>query len=331
MSHPRIAAVTCMRNEGQFALEWVAYHREIGFDEILVFTNDCEDGLDTMLDHLAERGELTHIRNGPLDDLSPQLRAIARALAHPRVRGCDWLLFSDADEFPVISYGTGRIHDLVAAMPGHTDCIALHWKAFGTSGLASFPTDANVLEVNRQAQAEPDPTGFHKSLFRPNKFATATDHMPKKPFGPVVLRNARGQEMNPRALRGDFAKLRGNPPELFTFEGAAMHHYALRADDVFVMKNHRGDGRGFTNSKYFLNSGFYRRFNRNDVEDLGIQHHVPGMRTRKAAYLNDPDIAAAHQRGIAFFQDLKAQVLTPEQKTAWTKPAKDQGDTHGIL
>jgi len=315
-----------MRNEGQFALEWVAYFREIGFDDILIFTNDCDDGSDQLLARLDALGEITHIPNPPLDaphDEEPPLaRGILRAFAHPKVRASDWLLLCDADEFPLIEYGTGQIHDLVAAMPGHTDCIALHWRAFGTNGLEDFPPGANVTEVCPMAQGEPDPSGFHKSLFRPNKFAAAIDHMPKAPFGPVVLRNAAGQQMNPRAFTGHWSKYRGVNPEQINFGGAVMHHYAVRADDIFVMKNHRGDGRGFTNSKYFLHSGFYNRFNKNDVADDKIQRHLPGLQARKAQYLADPEIARTHQQGIDFFQELKSRVLTPEQRRAWSKRRK---------
>lgn len=60
-----------MRNEGQFILEWVAYFRTLGFDEILVMTNDCDDGSDKMLDRLEKMGELMHIDNTELDDLPP--------------------------------------------------------------------------------------------------------------------------------------------------------------------------------------------------------------------------------------------------------------------
>ena len=44
--------ITTMKNEGPFILEWLAYHRAIGVDDFLIYTNDCTDGTDTMLDLL---------------------------------------------------------------------------------------------------------------------------------------------------------------------------------------------------------------------------------------------------------------------------------------
>ncbi|SMX39201.1 glycosyltransferase family 2 protein [Octadecabacter ascidiaceicola] len=319
---PRICVVTCMRNEGQFLLEWVAYYRALGFDEIIVMTNDCDDGTDLILDRLEELGHVTHVQNLAMDDLAPLERGIKRAFAHPKVQSCDWLMLCDADEFPYIDHGDGNIHDLISAMPGHTDCIALAWKAFGTSGLEVFPQGANVLEVNTMAQDEPDPAGFHKSIFRPNKFSEAIDHMPKSPHGPVIVRNSNGQEMNPVAFNKPWSKYRGTAANLVTFEGACMHHYATRADDIFVMKNDRGDGRFASHTKYYKNSGFYTRFNRNDVSDRQIEKLLPAVKRIKDSFMKDPILSDLHRKAIEHFKSHKERVLTPEQLAAWTKKTK---------
>ena len=50
----RFLAVLTVRNEGAFLLEWLAHHRAVGFTHILVLSNDCQDGTDTMLDRLDE-------------------------------------------------------------------------------------------------------------------------------------------------------------------------------------------------------------------------------------------------------------------------------------
>ncbi len=50
-----VAIITCMKNEGPFILEWLAYHRAIGVKDVLVYTNDCNDGTDTFLELLQEK------------------------------------------------------------------------------------------------------------------------------------------------------------------------------------------------------------------------------------------------------------------------------------
>ena len=48
--------VGCMKNEAPYIVEWVAYHRAMGVDNFLIYTNDCTDGTDELLDVLAEKG-----------------------------------------------------------------------------------------------------------------------------------------------------------------------------------------------------------------------------------------------------------------------------------
>ncbi|MDB4053693.1 glycosyltransferase family 2 protein [Octadecabacter sp.] len=59
----RITAITPMKNEGPFILEWLAYHLMIGINDFVVFTNDCEDGTDAILERLDELGLVRHLPN----------------------------------------------------------------------------------------------------------------------------------------------------------------------------------------------------------------------------------------------------------------------------
>ena len=44
----RYLAITTLRNECAFLLEWLAHHRAVGFTDFLVFSNDWQDGTDAM-------------------------------------------------------------------------------------------------------------------------------------------------------------------------------------------------------------------------------------------------------------------------------------------
>ena len=76
----KITAVTTKKNEGAFLLEWIADHKIIGFTDIVILSNDCEDGSDEMLDHLSKSGEIIHLRNdGPYDDRGIQFATLKLA------------------------------------------------------------------------------------------------------------------------------------------------------------------------------------------------------------------------------------------------------------
>ena len=53
--------ITCLRDEGPFLIEWLAYHRAIGFDRFIIGANDCTDGSHDMLTRLAEMGEVIYL------------------------------------------------------------------------------------------------------------------------------------------------------------------------------------------------------------------------------------------------------------------------------
>jgi len=57
--HGRITAVSMMKDEAPYLLEWFAHHMAVGFTDILVYTNDCSDGTDAMLMRLEELGRVT--------------------------------------------------------------------------------------------------------------------------------------------------------------------------------------------------------------------------------------------------------------------------------
>ena len=54
MADLRITAVTCVKNEGPFLLEWIAFHRVIGVTDFLFYSNDCTDATDRLLDQLED-------------------------------------------------------------------------------------------------------------------------------------------------------------------------------------------------------------------------------------------------------------------------------------
>ena len=70
-----ITTVTCVKNEGPFLLEWIAFHQCIGVTNFLFYSNDCDDGTDTLLDALAELGHVTHLLN-PAEGRNYQMEAL---------------------------------------------------------------------------------------------------------------------------------------------------------------------------------------------------------------------------------------------------------------
>ena len=90
---------TCVKDEVSSMLEWIAFHKVHGFDEIAVYDNDSRDGTFALLEPLAERGEIFLERVLDRTDISPQIDAYTREVR--RASPTEWVMFADADEFTV--------------------------------------------------------------------------------------------------------------------------------------------------------------------------------------------------------------------------------------
>jgi hypothetical protein len=67
--------LSTMKNEAPFILEWVAYHRAIGFDRIKIVPEESDDGTTDLLDALAGQGIIDPIAQTVPADTSPQANA----------------------------------------------------------------------------------------------------------------------------------------------------------------------------------------------------------------------------------------------------------------
>jgi hypothetical protein len=316
---PPVALVSCMRNEGIHILEWLAYHRTVGFGPVVVCTNDCEDGSDTLLDLLATQGEVTHLPTPLPPGTPPQAAGIARAMAHLAGTDAEWLAHLDSDEFLNIAPGAAPVQSLVnRAADAHV--IALPWRLFGDNGHADWPGE--TLPAFTACETAPDPaTVKFKSLFRFRAFASASDHMPTEPLidAPQAV-NAAGEPLSAAVLHGP-PRSRYQPVDIALQGGAQVNHYAIRSTDVFLLKNDRGRGMGPPSDKYHLGSKWHRIANRNDVQDRSILARWPEVATELARLRALPGIAEAEARCRDWFAATRAARLTPDNLKRWTNKA----------
>jgi hypothetical protein len=299
----KVAAVLCVKNEGAFLLEWVAHHRAVGITDFLVFSNDCEDGTDLMLDRLQDLGWLTHIRNpGPFDE-GPQWAALKQADRHPLVRGADWLIALDIDEFINVQVGDRTLAALLGSLPQAT-AIPLTWRMFGNAGVARF-ADVPVTETfTRTAPVPlywPWRAMLFKTLFRNDgTYARLGVHRPQRPRaeGLAAQRwfDGSGREMPTRYHSARIFSDPGTVP----YGLVQLNHYALGAAESFVLKCHRGRPNREAMA-VGLGLDYWVERNFDLVEDRSILDLASGpLRQRLRA---DSVLAPLHQTAVAWRQN----------------------------
>ena len=124
----RFVIVTPMKNEGPFILEWVAHNLAIGVDEMAIFSNDCTDGSDALLDRLHEMGKLRHVDNSSRKP-APQRRAYRRFLKMEIAGPEDWVIPIDADEYINVKTGDHTLRALTDAVP-QARTLSMTWRLF---------------------------------------------------------------------------------------------------------------------------------------------------------------------------------------------------------
>ena len=299
--------LSAMRNEGPDLLEWMAWHRLIGFDRIVVWTNDCTDGSDALLDALAGIGWVTHHRHHPAPGASVQGDVATLALQDPQVAGADWLMWLDADEFLRVNTGAGRLPDLVAAL-GDADGIAVNWRLFGDSGHDRSPPGLVTECFTRAAPLKTRLNRSVKTFHRvDHRIARLFIHRPvwhEDAAPPVTLLTGGGA-----VLSQDFIhrpKENGNPQEMVDkgqqdWSLAQVNHYAVKALERVAAKKLRGDGLYADWSNRF-DFRYLKRFNRNDEVDTTIFPQLPALKAEIARALSDATVAAAYADCTARFR-----------------------------
>ncbi|MEX0309253.1 MAG: glycosyltransferase family 2 protein [Tateyamaria sp.] len=298
MSH---LALLTVRNEAAFLLEWLAHHRAVGFDAFVVFSNDCQDGTDDMLDRLAELGWVTHIRNeGPYDKGGIQFTALKMAAKLDQVRDADWVLPLDVDEFVNIHAGDGTLPALHAALPEAT-AITLTWRLFGNNGQVRY-LDQPVTEQFPMAAPEILHWPWRASMF---KTLYANDGTYRKPgvhrprdANKARLKDARWFDSHGRALDDQFKTRRifstfGQP----NYGLAQINHYPLGSMEAYILKADRGRA---VHSDDMLAVDYWVERNFNTDRDDSIRRYDRTRDGHLAELKSDNTLKRLHEAAVAW-------------------------------
>lgn len=311
----RATAVLTVRNEAAFLLEWVAHHKGIGFTDILVLSNDCNDGTEAMLDRLAELGEIAHEPNPGPHEGGVQFAAMKRADAHPLVQGADWLMTLDVDEFVNIHVGDHSLAALTTALPD-ADAITLTWRVFGNCGVRDY-TDRPVTETFTRAAPElmiwPWRAFMFKTLYRNNgAYRKLGIHRPRSPTGAAdAMRwfDGEGRELAPRFRKQGIFSPFGRP----NYALAQANHYPLGAMESYIVKRDRGRA---VHGDETLGLDYWTERNWCQEEDHSIRQS-DGVRDAHLARLrSDPELARLHKDAVAWRKARFAELMAEEANRA---------------
>lgn len=230
----RVALCGIVKNEAAYLIDWIAWHRALGFTDFIIADNDSTDGTAELLAQLQARHALFSFPMPARLHRSPQLDAYAHAAALAARLGIDWIAFFDADEFLLPATPTVRLPALLQALPEDCGALAVNWAVYGSSGQFRAGPEPVPYRFTERAPLS-DEDGRHsginqhyKSVIRPKAFA---GRMP----------NPHHMDLKPgfRYCAADGTPLAPTRPGLATpimWEPFRLNHYIVRSWGEFVQK-----------------------------------------------------------------------------------------------
>ena len=310
----RITAVTCVKNEGPFLLEWIAFHRVLGGTDFLCYSNDCDDGTDDLLDALQSEGIVQHLPN-PATGRHYQMEALKDAVHHQVIQNADWIWVADVDEFLNIHVGNGTIPELVEAC-GTPMAISVTFQFFSNDDVVDFADkpiigqflhshnpdiwcDQFAIEVKTLTRRDfpLQYYGAHRPFFRK---LLPRDQQPSWTDGS-------GRPVPPQFLTAALKQSIRRFPAAGARNFATLNHYALRSMDSYLVKNARGD---VNRENRAFDDLYWRERNDNGYFDDSILHYMPRLTAEIARLKELPGIGALHAETVRRHREKIASLMT---------------------
>ncbi len=220
-----IALCAIVKDEVRAIVEWLAYHKALGFSDIVIYDNESSDGTEKILQALDDAGELLRLEWPHAVGARPQRLAYDHMRRHSTA---DWIAFFDVDEFLHLRQDQS-MPEFLARFGDDVNGIAVHWHAFNSGGQDRY-RPAPVIE--RFTEALPRDSQYNcsmKSIGRRERIAATGIHSLAVSEGRYVTPSGKDvQLVNGQTLQG------------YDVEVAVLHHYLVKSMEEFEEKRNRG-------------------------------------------------------------------------------------------
>lgn len=300
--------VGCMKNEAPYIAEWVAYHRAIGVDNFLIYTNDCTDGTAEILDRMQALGLVQHRNNDGWKGNSPQQSALNKALREPLIRNAEWIIHIDVDEFINIRCDNGTLDDFFARVPNASN-VAMTWRLFGHGGVTDL-SDGFVIDQFEYCAPrfcpKPHTAWGFKTMFRnTGAYAKMSCHRPNKLNealrDQVRWVNGSGQDMTREVAENGWR----NSIKSIGYDLLQLNHYALRSAESFLIKRQRGRALHVDRA---IGINYWIRMDWGDARDITIKRNMPRLRAEFDRMMQDDKLRGLHEQGLDWHRAKAAEL-----------------------
>ena len=302
-----LAACCAVKNESSHVLEWMAFHRAIGFEHLVIIDHNSTDNTAEVVASFSDQSSVTLI---PWRRSGDQIDMINWVVSKFR-NEFFWCAFIDCDEFLYPSQ-PGDIKELMTDYEAF-GAVGVHWLVYGSSGHKIRPRGLTIENYTRRSIDNFIYNSHVKSIVKMLPLSRAvTSHIFETRDGTV------DENMNLlpfEAPHGFFEKRKA------TFKRFRINHYHTRSREDYEIKAHRGffgvDDAKLRNA--VQREAMFNQHDRNEVEDSSALRNLKltkfymqaGLEASPVSHpkrhqgfdalfdsayylLNNPDVAAAN-------------------------------------
>ena len=241
----RVAIVCPIRQGQEYIRDYVEYHINLGFDNIILIDNNETDGPNPM-DQLIGLEQYILYENARGNHEKNRQNALNTLMYQKYHKEFDWLFFSDDDEYYVLKQDKSIKDFLSRDIFNNADVIVSNWKIMTDNGLVYYDSRpvferfTEACPVTMKMQYEHIAESYHiKSAVRCTRDDITFTH-PHYPIANSRLNtvNGSGEQVTPMS---PFAK-----PNYDLIE---LRHYMYKTAEEFC-KNRIGSERYYNQTRY---------------------------------------------------------------------------------
>ncbi|TLU73856.1 glycosyltransferase family 2 protein [Lichenicoccus roseus] len=151
MAKHKFSLVACARWEEAAILEWLDYHKSIGFDHVYLWSNDDDPATlrEAVAPHLCGVDPFLTFNHWPARGKQGEI--YERFVAEFAIE-TEWFCFLDIDEFLVLK-GIDNIHRFMQPLENEFGCIYFNWLNYGPNGRPRREPGSVLLGHTRRSRS----------------------------------------------------------------------------------------------------------------------------------------------------------------------------------
>lgn len=270
----KLAIAAIFRNEKEYILEWIAWHRSQGISDFIIYDNDSDDGTTKLLEKLTAL-KIIQLFNIPRQT-NPQAKAYENII-NDFITQYELIAFIDADEFIVPQNNKTAYNNIFSLFNNDKSigALGINWKIFGSSHYNHKP-DGNVLDSFIHA-AYKKREGNHpiKSIYRPEAIKNIFSHRANLNLNykyisssgePIIF-----SDQNNAPIQN---AIRTTSKSTFVCDkNLRIHHYAVKSKEEFNNKK-KAKGDAFYGQDRKKGDHYFKSYDLNDYESKIPETHL---------------------------------------------------------